>query len=190
MTPRKLLTISMAWLALVMVAKTARGEPGGPAALGPLYISEIKLGVLAHDMPGLWSFYRYERGLDLNGEVAFGHGLRVLGGAIRPVLGGSWSTSGQTSRAYADLRWQWESPSNIFFGIGLGIAVHNGVLGPTDIHRKALGARELFHIPIELGYRFDGHNSISIYFEHMSNGYTASSNEGLDALGIRYGYKF
>ena len=58
------------------------------------------------------------------------------------------------------------------------------------IDRKAFGSRVLFHIPVELGYRFDQHNSLSVYFEHMSNAGLASSNEGMDFLGMRYGYKF
>jgi hypothetical protein len=49
----------------------------------------------------------------------------------------------------------------------------------------------LFHIPAEVGYRFDDHTSLSAYFfEHMSNAYTVSPNEGMDRLGIRYGYRF
>jgi lipid A 3-O-deacylase len=55
---------------------------------------------------------------------------------------------------------------------------------------QALGSRVLFHIPAEVGYRFDDHNSLSAYFEYMSNAYTVSPNEGMDRLGIRYGYRF
>ncbi|MEZ5854286.1 MAG: acyloxyacyl hydrolase [Hyphomicrobiaceae bacterium] len=55
---------------------------------------------------------------------------------------------------------------------------------------KPLGSRLLFHFPAELGWRWDGHNSLSIYFEHISNGYTQDYNEGLDAIGVRYGYRF
>jgi lipid A 3-O-deacylase len=58
------------------------------------------------------------------------------------------------------------------------------------LDRKALGSRVLFHIPLEVGYRFDDHNSLSAYFEHMSKAYTVSPNEGMDRLGIRYGYRF
>jgi len=53
-----------------------------------------------------------------------------------------------------------------------------------------LGAHVLFHIPFEIGLRLSERRSLSIYFEHMSNGYTRSSNEGLDGIGIRYGYRF
>jgi lipid A 3-O-deacylase len=53
-----------------------------------------------------------------------------------------------------------------------------------------LGHRVLFPIPAEAGYRFDDHNSLSAYFDHMSNANTVSPNEGMDRLGIHYGYRF
>ena len=81
-------------------------------------------------------------------------------------------------------------PAGIFFALGLGAAVHDGNLAPTEADRKALGSRILFHIPAEIGWRWDGHNSVSLYFEHISNGYTQTYNEGLDAIGVRYGYRF
>ena len=152
--------------------------------------TEIRVGVLAHDVPHLWSGFSLENGVDINAEVLFAYGLPFLGGSIRPAIGGSVNTVGDTSRAYVDARWQVDSPSGIFFGLGIGAAIHDGLLDPTRADRKALGSRVLFHIPIELGYRFDQHNSISVYFEHTSNGGLADYNEGLDAIGVRYGYRF
>lgn len=151
---------------------------------------EIRGGVLAHDVPGLWAGFRLESGFDINAEVLFGGGLPILGGRIRPAVGASVNTEGYTSRGYADLRWEIEGPSGLFFGLGLGAAVHDGLLDPTDPDRKALGSRILFHIPIEIGLRLDERRSVSVYFEHMSNGFLANSNEGLDAIGVRYGYRF
>jgi hypothetical protein len=78
----------------------------------------------------------------------------------------------------------------LFFDLGLGAAVHDGNLDDRDPTRKALGSRVLFHIPLELGYRLDEHDSLSVYFEHTSNAYTQEFNEGLDRLGLRYGYRF
>ncbi|MBX9591548.1 MAG: acyloxyacyl hydrolase [Hyphomonadaceae bacterium] len=151
---------------------------------------EVRGGVLAHDVPGLWSGFKLESGVDINAEVLLGQGLPFLGGTIRPAVGASVNTGGYTSRAYIDARWEIEGPSGIFFGIGLGGAVHNGLLDPTDPDMKALGSRFLFHIPVELGLRLDDRRSISIYFEHVSNAFLANSNEGLDSIGVRYGYKF
>lgn len=160
------------------------------AAAGP-FIDELKLGVLWHDVPGLWSGFQAEpNSADINVEALLSPSVAFLGGSIRPAIGGSISTVGATSDAYIDARWQYETPSGIFFGLGLGAAVHNGQLKLEDWDRKALGSRVLFHIPAEIGYRFDEHNSLSAYFEHMSNAYTVSPNEGMDRLGIRYGYRF
>ncbi len=160
------------------------------AATAQALISEIKIGALAHDVPGLWSGFRLEHGMAVNGEIILTPGVSFFGGRIQPALGASVHTDGQTSKAYADARWQIESPSGLFFALGLGAAIHDGHLDPDALDRKALGSRVLFHIPAEIGWRWDGHNSISLYFEHVSNGYTQRYNEGLDAIGIRYGYKF
>jgi lipid A 3-O-deacylase len=151
---------------------------------------EVRGGVLAHDVPDLWSGFRLERGVDVNAELLFGAGLPILGGNLRPALGGSLNTEGYTSKAYADLRWELELPAHLFLGLGLGAALHDGYLAPSEPDRKALGARVLFHIPLELGVRLDARQSLSVYFEHTSNGSTARYNEGLDGLGVRYGYRF
>lgn len=154
-------------------------------------IDEVKLGILYHDAPNLWSGFRLEReAADINLEVLFRPSFPLLIGSIRPVVGGSVSTLGDTSHAYAGLRWQVEMPMGLFFGLGLGAAVHDGHTLPDKIDRKALGSRALFHIPAEIGWRFDGHNSISVYFEHTSNAWLAKYNEGMDRIGLRYGYRF
>lgn len=162
----------------------------GPVNAGGL-VDEVKIGVLAHDVPYLWSNFRAEpASADINFEVLFSPSLPFLGGTIRPAAGGTVSTVGATSHGYLDARWQYETPSRVFFGLGIGAALHNGQLQLEDWDRKALGSRLLFHFPIEIGYRLDDRSSVSAYFEHISNGYTVSPNEGLDRLGIRYGYRF
>ncbi|HEX2840025.1 acyloxyacyl hydrolase [Hyphomicrobium sp.] len=160
-------------------------------ALADGWIEELKVGVLAHDVPDLWSGFRAEsNSAALNFEALLSPSVVFLGGAIRPVVGASVNTEGGTSNIYVDARWQYETPSGIFFGLGLGGTVHDGQLELKDFDRKALGSRVLFHIPLEIGYRLDAHNSISAYFEHMSNAYTVDPNEGLDRIGLRYGYRF
>lgn len=155
-------------------------------------ISEIKGGVLWHDVPDLWSGFRLENNsADVNLEVIFSPRLPFLFGVVSPALGATISTVGATSHAYLDARWQIDlGRSGLFIGIGLGAAIHDGELEPVAVDRKALGSRVLFHIPAEIGWRFDAHNSVSVYFEHTSNANLADYNEGLDRLGIRYGYKF
>ena len=161
-----------------------------PASAGDL-VSEVKVGVLAHDVPDLWSgFQREESGADINAEVILSPSLMFLGGVVRPAIGGTLNTQGDTSHAYIDARWQYETPSGIFLGLGVGAAIHDGNIDASDPDKKALGSRLLFHIPAEVGLRLHDHNSLSVYFEHTSNAYSQDENEGLDRLGVRYGYRF
>lgn len=163
----------------------------GAARAEDSFLREFKIGGLYHDVGDMWSGFRLEpRSVDVNVEVLFGPHIELLWGTLRPAIGATINTRGATSKAYVDARWEIESPTGIFFALGLGAAVHDGNLGASDPDRKALGSRILFHIPAELGWRWDGHNSISLYFEHISNGYTQDYNEGLDAIGVRYGYRF
>lgn len=178
------------WLATAITAGALLGSAATAATAGDRLISEIKAGVLAHDVPDLWSgFQRESDAVDINVELAFSPRIPFLMGAIYPALGATVNTGGDTSHVYLDARWQIDTPSGIFFGIGLGAAVHDGEINPS-LDAKGLGSRVLFHIPAEIGVRLDAVNSLSVYFEHTSNGELAKYNEGLDRIGIRYGYRF
>jgi lipid A 3-O-deacylase len=176
-------------LAAVLLAGPVQAQSRDP------FVREIKFGILAHDIPAIWSGFRLENGIDVNVELILQPSVPFLGGHFRPAVGGtlnlhdSGSVRG-TSKAYADIRWMYEATNGWFLGLGIGAALHDGVLDPIDPDRKALGRRVLFHFPLEIGYRYDAHNSIAVYFDHISNAYTKPSNEGLDTLGVRYGYKF
>ncbi len=166
-------------------------SPAGAESDEPFgYLHEVKLGILDHDTDNLWSGSSRESGVDLNIEAIFTPGFEALNGKIRPVLGASINSAGDTSKVYAGLRWQFEMTNGLFFGVGLGAALHNGDTDPESIDMKALGSRLLFHVPLEAGYRVNEKHSASVYFDHISNGYTKDSNEGLDTLGVRYGYRF
>jgi hypothetical protein len=184
---------SVLWgvLCVLLALPAAAGEPGEHVSPGLIY--DIKIGAQAHDVPYMWSGFNKEPyGADLNIEVMFSPALYLLGGAIRPALGATINFAGYTSKAYLDARWQWECSYNTFFALGLGVAYHNGndesfVIDPDN---KLLGRRVLFHDVVELGYRFDAHNSLSLFFEHISNASTAHKNQGLDTIGLRYGFRF
>lgn len=177
-------------LAAVAAVSIAAFSAAGDARAGGL-IHELKLGVLAHDVPDLWStFQREDDAIDLNVEVTFAPSLPFLFGVLRPAIGASINMAGDTSQAYLDARWEVDLPARLFFTTGLGAAIHDGEIDPGVANRKALGSRVLFHIPIELGVRLDTRNSLSVYFEHVSNGNFADVNEGMDRLGVRYGYRF
>lgn len=168
-----------------------------PAAADPLdrpalfAVSEIRIGALEHDTTGLWSGFSLERAAaDANFEVLFTPWARTFGGYLRPAIGATVNFNGDTSKAYADVRWEIEAPYGVFFAVGLGAAIHDGHLDADAPDHKALGARVLFHPSAELGYRFDGVNSISIFADHMSNGFTRRNNEGMDTVGVRLGHRF
>lgn len=162
-----------------------------PAVGAQSLIAELRLGVLSHDASQMWSGFRLEReGADVNFEALLRPSLPFLLGTIRPAIGATISTRGDTSHGYLGARWQAELPLGLFFGIGLGAAIHDGHTLPDSETRKALGSRVLFHIPAEIGVRLDAHNSLSVYFEHTSNAGLANYNEGMDRIGIRYGYRF
>jgi hypothetical protein len=164
----------------------ATADDGGFAA----WVNEVKVGVLYHDMDDLWSNFRLESGVDFNGELIFAPHVAFLGGAFRPAIGASINSAGDTSKLYAGVRYQYELDGGLFFSVGGGGAVHDGHLTPGSGDRKALGSRLLFHIPLEAGYRFDNRHALSVYFDHVSNAFLAGYNEGLDTLGMRYGYRF
>ena len=160
-------------------------------ALADDFLSAFKAGVLAHDVPDLWSGFSVEdRWVDLNFEAQFKPSLMVFGGTLRPVIGGTVNTNGDTSHLYANAHWEIDGPGNLFFAAGFGAAIHDGETGQGDPNRKWLGSRVLFHIPFEAGIHLDAHNDLSIYFEHTSNANTMFHNEGLDRIGVRYGYRF
>ena len=163
---------------------------GVPEAAAEDFLYSLHVGVLAHDVPDLWSGFSVEdRWADINIEAQFKPALMIFGGALRPAVGASINTNGDTSHVYADARWQIDF-GRVFAGIGLGAAVHDGETGPPDADAKWLGSRVLFHIPAEIGVHLDAHNDLSVYFEHTSNAYTMKYNEGLDRIGMRYGYRF
>ena len=173
---RRLLSI---FLALALLA------PGSTLAQGFLY--EMRGGVLAHDIP-IVAAGRYEYGIGLNAELVFSPSLPLLGGDIRPALGGTFATNNGTSLIYADAKWEWSGPL-FFFGRGLGPAIQTGELQYVN-GRKGLGSRVLFHVPVEIGVQISPSARISAYYEHVSNAFLAYPNPGMDNIGIRFAHRF
>ena len=188
---RKIIARQLRQLALAVTAGSLALLATAPPAAAQYLLRELKLGVLSHDVPELWSGFRAERGTaDLNMELILQPSLPFLFGRIHPAIGGTLNWRGDTSHAYIDARWEVETPVGLFFALGLGAAVHNGDLHLVRTDAKALGTRLLFHVPAEVGVRLTSKSSVSIYFEHTSNGGASRFNEGLDRLGLRYGYRF
>jgi len=176
--------LNAGWLTAPMPLLAADDDAGGAI------VYEVRAGILDHDTDDLWSGFNRESGVDANLEFIFTPHLEALGGTVRPALGGSVNSAGDTSKAYLAARWEVEPTDNLFFALGIGGAVHSGELELVDNDRKALGSRVLLYFPIELGYRFDNQYSISAFFDHVSNAWLADPNEGMDTLGVRLGYRF
>ncbi len=167
----------------------AQTHPETAPGTGRLY--GIRLGLLVHDIGGLWAQTRAEGGADVNAEIVFRKPSCMLwGGAILPNFGLSINSQGDTSKIYGGVVWEFLFSNGLFFNIGTGLAFHNGQLESDDSNKKELGSRILFREPIEFGITFCERHRISILFDHVSNAYLARPNEGLDTLGVRYGYQF
>ncbi|MCX7363468.1 MAG: acyloxyacyl hydrolase [Alphaproteobacteria bacterium] len=160
-----------------------------PAVAESSWLYEVRGGVLAHDVP-IVAAGKWESGVSLNGEIAFTPSLALFGGAIRPAIGGTFTPNGQTSWAYADLRWEWAG-SLFFFGIGVGPSIHTGdELYYSSNGHKGLGSRVLFHIPLEVGLQVTPNNRVAVFYEHVSNAFLAYPNPGMDNVGLRLAHRF
>ncbi len=157
------------------------------SALG--IFSEVRGGVLAHDF-GPFS-HRKEEGVDINAEVLFtSPNFMDIIWSPRPTLGGSFNASGDTSQGYLGLTWEWDFLEQGFVSFFLGGAIHNGEKNANTPGKKDLGCRVLFREGIDLGWRFAGNHALMVHFDHISNAKLCDENEGLESLGLRYGYRF
>ena len=160
-----------------------------PSPAGP--VRAFRVGMLAHDVDGLWSGESKEKGPDLCAEVIFNRSLfHLLSATAYPNAGASVNTRGDTSKVYGGFLLQWEPDSAFFFSTGLGLALHDGKRNTDSANQKALGSRVLFRIPIEIGYALNRHHRVILAFDHMSNAGLASPNEGMDTLGLVYEYRY
>lgn len=185
-----MITAVLIMLCTVFATTVTCGEPT-MAGNESGWLNEIRAGVLAHDVGGLWSGTRREGGVDFNAEIIFSRpSFSFLKGTIAPNFGLSVNSRGDTSKLYGGFLWELETKSGLFLDLGLGAAVHNGDLETSDEDKKQLGSRILFRIAIEIGYSLSEHHRISILFDHVSNANLANPNEGMDTLGLRYGYRF
>jgi lipid A 3-O-deacylase len=116
----------------------------------------LKFGALAHDVPYMWSgFHKEPYNVDPRSAPRSSCGAAAFGLRSAPP-----STSTDTSKAYLDARWQWECAHNMFYAVGLGIAVHDGETFTRDPEFKQLGRRVLFHPNAEIGYRVAEHQCL------------------------------
>jgi lipid A 3-O-deacylase len=160
-------------------------------------VDEARLGVADG------GFHEAEAGPSIEAELLWGSPgyLRILG-KPRPYLMFSGNVQGNTSFLAAGLDWRIRLTDKISLSPSFGLAVHDGVLknkyAATDPRaaqykddHQLLGSRALFRESIALERTFGSRWTGAVYYEHLSNGhiFTSGYNEGLDAAGLRLGYK-
>jgi hypothetical protein len=163
-----------------------------PAAPSSSLFSELRMGVLAHDVDR-----REKNTISIQAEALF----QPLGEinenstfldmlfAPRPHIGASVNSKGKTSYGYAGLSWLYPIFGPVFIETSFGGAVHNGNLKNTDPKMEPLGTRVLFRETASIGFDYDQWR-IMATVEHLSNAGLGSWNHGLTHVGGRVGYKF
>ena len=192
------------WLGLVLAAAAAFLAPAGAHAQNLTY-SEVKLGVLAHDVHFLGG---KEGGVDINPELIFQSPVSDAWAAgvpwylhwmvqPRPTIGGEFNTAGFTNQYYFGATWTWQLASNVLmpgdgvtFGIFFGPSFNDGDIIGKAPNRKSLGANVLFREAFELGYRITPVYQISGFLDHVSNGGLAKQNQSINDVGVRFGVRF
>jgi len=161
------------------------------------WLSEVQGGLLAHSV-AISTDTPKEGGVDGNLEVLFvSPDFMDIVWSPRPHIGASFNASSDdTDQVYTGLTWEWMPWGPLFIDFSLGFSVHNGRLhaepGDTDTdERREFGCRWLFRESIELGFVFQERHSLSGMWDHISHGGICDDeNEGMDNVGVRYGYRF
>ncbi len=179
-----LTTLRFAIIAVLFSANTAFAEPASDI------VSEIKLGVLAHDLR-IVAADPVEGGVDINAEVLF-VSPKLLAPIFspRPHLGVQVNTRGDTSQVYAGVTWTFNLTDRVWLGLAGGGTLHNGETLDQTADQKALGSQVLFRLSAELGVDVTERFNLSVYFDHESNAFLSSLNPGIDNLGMRAGFRF
>ncbi len=146
-------------------------------------------GLLAHDV-GPFS-HQKEDGIDINAEVLFtSPRFMELIWSPRPTIGTTINTSGDTSQGYLGLTWEWDFWEHAYFSFFWGAAAHNGEKAANVPDKKDLGCSVLFREGFDFGWRLTENHAVMAHFSHISNGKLCDENEGLETVGLRYGYRF
>jgi len=153
-------------------------------------LSEVRVGALRHDA-SIYSTQEEDSDIDANVELLFTSPdfLRYIW-SPRPHVGVTGNFGGETSQAYLGLTWDIDLFAGIFIELGIGASVHNGELDTGDPYRKNLGCRWLFRESGSLGYRISERHNISVMLDHLSNAELCDRNDGIDSMGLRWGYRF
>ncbi len=154
-------------------------------------INEIRIGIMAHDVATRAN--KHESGQDFNSEFffrPFSAQMMDYLGSPRPSVGIAVNNRNQTSQFYSGLNWDARFVDRLFLSLGLGGSVHNGALESTDPEEQRLGSRVLFRFALAAGFKFNERMNVSALFDHCSNGRLAYPNNGMEKLGIQFGFTY
>lgn len=172
---------------LLLLAAPVRSHADGPH----LPIHQLRVGVMLHDASGMLSRNHKEDGFDTGLEVVFDRRIAELGsGVIRPNLGFTWNNRGGTSKAYAGVIGRWTTDGPFSLELAFGLTAHTGERESRDPGEKKLGSKLLFRSSLELGWSFARQQQLSLYYDHISNAGLAHENQGMDLVGLRWGWTF
>lgn len=165
-------------------------------------ISELRFGVLIHDSVFLNSHHsnylnpfenRYESGADFNPEIVFvSPDFLDVVFSPRFHIGGTINSGDDTNSAYAVASWDYIWDNDAFLEGFLGMAWHDGEQHDGNADGKIeFGSRMLFRLGAEVGWRWQKVHGFSFIWEHLSNaGWLSDKNQGVNNIGLRYGYRF
>ncbi len=169
---------------ILQLAQAASSERAGYGIL-----SELRLGAMAHDVGAFGR--KEEEGSNVNVEfLFFSPELLSAIWSPRPHAGFAVNSSSGTNQAYLGLTWTWEFLGNFYAEASLGGAYHDGETNTLALDRKSLGCEILFRESVSFGYSLTEAHNLSPMLDHISNTKLCDPNEGLDTLGVCYGYLF
>lgn len=177
-------------IALLWQSAAHAADDPARAASTPSFISELRLGILAHDPLSPESGTADFHGQVLFARPTFAAGIPALA-VPRPHLGGALNSSDKTSHLHAGLTWTFDITKTVFVEIGLGGALHSGkTANIAPAGRNALGCPAHFRESLGVGYRIDANWSLIGTLEHLSNAGLCKHNRGLTNIGVSLGYQF
>lgn len=151
---------------------------------------ELQLGLLSYDT-GLFSTQKFH-GAVVNGEVLFpSPDFLYFLGSPRPHIGFDAAlVDDPVHFVYTGLTWDTYLTDRLYLSASLGgaLTTADNLKDPTEY--KALGCRTLFHLGAGLGFDVTENATVQLYADHFSNANLCSPNDGAEAAGIRFGYRF
>lgn len=191
-----------------------RGTQAGIAALGAALVmapaahagvNEVHVGVMAHNVCVInCDNADKEDGPNVEFQVSFDSpDFLSWAWSPQPYVMASVNTAGATSFVAAGLDWRWNFADGWALEPGFGLAYHDGETNNpyangtpeaevfNDEH-VLLGNELLFRTSLGLTRDFEGPWEGQLYYEHLSHGQILAHgrNQGLDEVGIRFGYQF